>query len=154
MQHAFGESDKNIIPILRFSKQKSGYDLEEVDLELPRKRIVYTDVQNIDDLKIPEISQDGSHDKVKITISGVYDEFKAFKKTKKYRELVKTGTKVVFKPKKITKEEQEKTPEINETDFTKILNALVINEKNSFLYQTYQLIVNSKSICEEDILFM
>jgi hypothetical protein len=152
MQHAFGESDKNIIPILRFSKQKSGYDLEEVDLELPRKRIVYTDVQNIDDLKIPEISQDGSHDKVKITISGVYDEFKAFKKTKKYRELVKTGTKVVFKPKKITKEEQEKTPEINETDFTKILNALVINEKNSFLFQLSKILKFCFYLSDIDIL--
>jgi hypothetical protein len=83
----------------------------------------------------------------------VYDEFKAFKKTKKYRELVKTGTKVVFKPKKVTNEEKEKDPEVNETDFTKILNALVMNERNSFLYQAYELIVNSKTISEDDILF-
>ena len=152
MQHAFGESEKNVIPILRFSST-TGYELEEIDLALPRKRIVYTDVQNIDDVKIPEVLPDGTGDKVKITISGVYDEFKAFKKTKKYRELVKTGTKVVFKPKKVTNEEKEKDPEVNETDFTKILNALVMNERNSFLYQAYELIVNSKTISEEDILF-
>jgi len=152
MQHAFGESEKNVIPILRFNSA-TGYELEEVDLELPRKRIVYTDVQNIDDVKIPEVLPDGTGDKVKITISGVYDEFKAFKKTKKYRELVKTGTKVVFKPKKVTSEEKEKDPEVNETDFTKILNALVMNERNSFLYQAYELIVNSKTISEDDILF-
>jgi DNA repair exonuclease SbcCD nuclease subunit len=159
MQHAFGESEKNVIPVIRFnghgsSIQQRGYSLEEVDLELPRKRIIYTDVHSIEDLKIPEVSDDGSHDKVKITISGVYDEFKAFKKTKKYRELVKTGTKVVFKPKKITKEEQESSPEVNETDFSKILNALVLNEKNSFLYKTYELVVNSKTITDTDILFM
>lgn len=152
MQHAFGESEKNVIPILRFSSS-TGYELEEIDLALPRKRIVYTDVQNIDDVKIPEVLPDGTGDKVKITISGVYDEFKAFKKTKKYRELVKTGTKVVFKPKKVTNEEKEKDPEVNETDFTKILNALVMNERNSFLYQAYELIVNSKTISEDDILF-
>ena len=152
MQHAFGESEKNVIPILRFSST-TGYELEEIDLALPRKRIVYTDVQNIDDVKIPEVLPDGTGDKVKITISGVYDEFKAFKKTKKYRELVKTGTKVVFKPKKVTNEEKEKDPEVNETDFTKILNALVMNERNSFLYQAYELIVNSKTISEDDILF-
>ena len=149
MQHAFGESEKNIIPVFNFSKEIKGYDLEEVDLELPRKKIVYTDVQNIDELKLPE----NTDDKVKITISGVYEEFKAFKKTKKYRELIKTGTKVVFKPKKITKEEQEKSPEVNETDFIKILNALVMNEKNTSLYQAYELIVNNKKI-EEDILFI
>ena len=152
MQHAFGESEKNVIPVLRFGE--NGYELEEIDLALPRKRIVYTDVQNIDDVKIPEISADGTADKVKITISGVYDEFKAFKKTKKYRELVKTGTKVVFKPKKVTTEEKANDPEVNETDFCKILNALVLNEKNSFLYQAYELIVNSKTISEGDILFM
>jgi DNA repair exonuclease SbcCD nuclease subunit len=154
MQHAFGESEKNVIPVLRFNSGISGYELEEVDLALPRKRIVYTDVQNIDDVKIPEVLPDGTGDKVKITISGVYDEFKAFKKTKKYRELVKTGTKVVFKPKKVTKEEKEKEPEVNETDFTKILNALVMNEKNSFLYQAYELVVNSKTISADEVLFM
>lgn len=151
MQHAFGESEKNVIPILRFKGE--GYELEEIDLALPRKRIVYTDVQNIESIKIPEVLSDGTGDKVKITISGVYDEFKAFKKTKKYRELVKTGTKVVFKPKKVTNEEKEQDPEVNETDFTKILNVLVMNERNSFLYQAYELIVNSKTISEDDILF-
>lgn len=152
MQHAFGESEKNVIPVLRFRGE--GYELDEVDLALPRKRIVYTDVQSIDDIKIPEVLPDGTGDKVKITISGVYDEFKAFKKTKKYRELVKTGTKVVFKPKKVTSEEKEKEPEVNETDFSKILNALILNERNNFLYQAYELIVNSKTISEEDIMFM
>jgi DNA repair exonuclease SbcCD nuclease subunit len=154
MQHAFGESEKNVIPVLRFNSTTNGYELEEVDLALPRKRIVYTDVQSIDDVKIPEVMPDGTGDKVKITISGVYDEFKAFKKTKKYRELVKTGTKVVFKPKKVTEEEKEKEPEVNETDFTKILNALVMNEKNSFLYQAYELVVNSKTISADEVLFM
>lgn len=153
MQHAFGESEKNVIPILTFSDFKKNYNLDEIDLELPRKKIVYTDVENIDNFKLPETKEDGTQDKVKITISGVYDEFKAFKKTKKYKELIKTGTKVVFKPKKITKEEQQKSPEINETDFTKILAALVTNERNSFLYQAYELVVNSKTISEEDILF-
>jgi DNA repair exonuclease SbcCD nuclease subunit len=158
MQHAFGESEQNIIPILTFSRASGTsrprkYKLEEVDLELPRKRIVYTDVESMEDYKVPEAGDDGLQDKVKITISGVYDEFKAFKKTKKYRELIKTGTKVVFKPKKITKEEQEKSPEVNETDFAKILTALVTNERNPFLYQAYELIINSKTISEEDILF-
>jgi DNA repair exonuclease SbcCD nuclease subunit len=153
MQHAFGESEKNIIPILTFSKPGKKYKVEEIDLELPRKRIVYTDVESMEDYKLPEVGEDGTQDKVKITISGVYDEFKAFKKTKKYRELIKTGTKVVFKPKKITKEEQEKSPEVNETDFAKILTILVTNERNPFLYQAYELIINSKTISEEDILF-
>jgi hypothetical protein len=153
MQHAFGESEINIIPFLTFMKDEK-YKLEEIDLELPRKRIVYTDVEKIDEIKIPEVKEDGSSDKVKITISGVYDEFKAFKKTKKYREIIKSGTKVVFKPKKITNEEKDKNPEVDEIDFIKILNSLVMNQKNPFLYQAYELIVNNKKISQNDIIFM
>jgi DNA repair exonuclease SbcCD nuclease subunit len=160
MQHAFGESEKNIIPILSWknSKQKK-YDLEEVDLCLPRKKIVYSDVDSMEDYKIPENTQD----KIKITLSGNYEEFKAFKRTKKYKELIKSGTKVVFKPKKLKApegDEDKKDPdyilntESTENDFSKILNALVLREKNKYLYQVYELVINNKEISEEDFLIL
>jgi DNA repair exonuclease SbcCD nuclease subunit len=157
MQHAFGESDKNIIPILTWTKTGNPYSLEEVDLELPRKKIIYTDVQGMEDYEAPE-----TEDKIKITISGVYDEFKAFKKTKKYRELVKNGTKIVFKPKKIRKEDDgDETEEkkdmaepMEETDFNRILSSLISKEKSNFLYQVFELVVNNKTVEEEDILFL
>lgn len=152
MQNAFGESDKNIIPILTWTKSGKRYKLDEIDLELPRKKIIYTDVQSMDDYEPAE-----TEDKIKISISGVYDEFKAFKKTKKYRELVKKGTKIVFKPKKIKKEdEKETTPEmaVEETDFNRILSALVSKEKSPFLYQVFELVINNKTVEEEDILFL
>jgi DNA repair exonuclease SbcCD nuclease subunit len=152
MQHAFGESDNNIIPVLTWNKQGEKYNLREVDLGLPRKKIVYTDVTNIENYQLPQ-----TEDKIKITISGVYDEFKAFKKTNKYKELIKSGTKVVFKPKKIKKEE-EKNHEIQEEeedqkDFVKILTNLVCREKNSVLYKVFEQVVNNKIIDEDDIYF-
>lgn len=149
MQHAFGESEINIIPILTWNKRGS-YDLREVDLNLPRKKIIYSDIQTIEDYKIPQ-----TDDKIKISISGIYEEFKAFKKTKKYRELVSKGTKVVFKPKKIAKnnEEIKNQDEFKENDFNKILSNLVNKEKNTFLYQVFQLVINDKTE-EEDILFL
>lgn len=156
MQHAFGESDKNIIPILTWTKSGKPYKLEEVDLELPRKKIIYTDVQSMEDYQAPE-----TEDKIKITISGVYDEFKAFKKTKKYRELVKQGTKIVFKPKKIKKEEDDDGDEkkgigepMEETDFNRILSSLISKEKSNFLFQVFELVVHNKTVEEEDILFL
>jgi len=151
MQNAFGESDKNIIPIVTWAKNKA-YNLEEVDLELPRKKIIYTDVQSMEDYEQPD-----SEDKIKISISGVYDEFKAFKKTKKYRELVKKGTKIVFKPKKIKNDDEKETTEmsaVEETDFNRILSALISKEKSPFLYQVFELVVNNKTVEEEDILFL
>lgn len=149
MQNAFGESEENIIPILSWECHGDDYKLEEIDLELPRKRIVYTDVENIEELQLPE-----TEDKVRITISGVYDDFKAFKKTKKYRELIKKGTKVVFKPKKIQVDGSEEVVETEETDFSKILSVLVTTEKNPFLYELYELILNNKEISAEDVLFL
>jgi len=101
----------------------------------------------MEEYKLPD-----TEDKIKITISGVYDEFKAFKKTKKYRELMKTGTKVTFKPKKIKKGTSEENTPVDETDFHKILDALINTEKNPFLYQVYELIVHNKKTSEEDVI--
>jgi DNA repair exonuclease SbcCD nuclease subunit len=78
MQNAFGESEKNIIPYLNFTNGISKYGLEEIDLSLPRKYIVYFD--NID--KVEEYNEPSNDDKVKLSISGSLDEFKIFKKNK------------------------------------------------------------------------
>jgi len=148
-QHAFGDQEKNTIPIMTFKSGKQGYKLEEIDLDLPRKKIVYTDVESMEDYNPIE-----SQDKIKITLNGCIDDFKAFKKTKKYKEIIKTGTKIVFKPKKIKKENQEDNNPVDETSFVTILSALVNREKNSDLYQMYELIVNNKEVFSEDVLFV
>lgn len=153
MQHSFGETDKNIIPVLTWKRNGSPYSVKEVDLGMPKKKIVYTDVQSMEDYKSPE-----SADKIKISISGVYDEFKAFKKTKKYKELVKKGTKIVFKPKKIKQEKIDEEPDdvkpVHENDFNLILSSLVNKEKDPYLHQIFELIVNNRETNHEDILFL
>ena len=99
MQHAFGESEKNIIAFLTFTEGEDGYHREEIDLDLPRKRIVYKDVKDMDDYEVIE-----SRDKIKVTLSGSSEEFKSFKKTNKYKEIVDKGVKIVFKHKKTSLE--------------------------------------------------
>jgi len=149
MQHAFGESTKNIIAVLTFEDNEP-YKLEEIDLKLPRKRIVHASVEDMDEYTPEEETKD----KVKITISGVYDQFKAFKKTKKYKELVKKGTKVVFKPKKI-KSTDDAPPEVeNESDFKVILSSLINMTKDPFLFQVHEHVVNGKTISEDDVMFI
>ena len=148
MQHAFGESTKNIIAVVTF-EEGMPYDLDEVDLKLPRKRIIHStveDMENYEDLE--------TKDKIKITISGVYDQFKAFKKTKKYKTLIKRGTKVVFKPKKL-KTDTTVSPEMEqESDFRVILSSLVNQAKDPYLYQVHEHIVNGKTISEDDVIFL
>lgn len=150
MMHSFGESEKNIIPVIKLRSGKT-FKLEEVDLELPRKKIIYKDVENMDDYTLPE----NSKDKIKLTLSGNYEEFKAFKKTKKYREITKTGTKVVFKPKKIKKADLEEVKEngeekdtnisMDETSFIKILYDLVNKEENEHLKEIYESVISTET---------
>jgi DNA repair exonuclease SbcCD nuclease subunit len=141
MQHAFGESEENIIPILEWNRHGEKYILREENLGLPRKKIIYTDIEKIEDVK--EIK---TNDKVKMSITGNYDEFKAFKKTKKYKDLVQSGVKVVFKTKKT-----ENSIQTTETDFHKILHSLVLGEQNTTLYRLFEQVVNNKIINEDDI---
>lgn len=155
IQVAYGESEDNIIPILELGGSGK-YKLREVDLNLSKKKIVYKDISEADDFKVEDVKKD----QVKLSLSGSYDEFKAFKKSKKCKDIEKTGTKVVFKAKKIAiKEIQELRNKniselIQETDFGTILNSLVNNETNSFLVQAYELVVNNKEISEKDIVYL
>jgi len=158
MQHAFGESTKNIIPYLTFDNRE--YKREEVDLKLPRKKIVYMDVEDIDDYEAPD-----TDDKIKVTLSGNYGQFKALKKTKKYKKLLEKGIKVIFKPKKPKKkkmqinekgEEIEVVDEVQSsgTDFKTILGSIVTDQRDPYLTQAYELIINGKKMGLDDVIFL
>lgn len=151
MQHAFGESEKNIIAYLTF--QNKNYNRDEIDLQLPRKKIVYMDVEDVDNYEVPQ-----TEDTLKVTLSGNYDQFKALKKTKKYKNLLDKGVKVIFKPKKIKKEDENKiSSEKDQTvssDFKTILDSIINDQKDPYLFRAYELIVNGKEISLDDIMFL
>lgn len=151
MQHAFGESDKNVIPILSFSNDNKYPDINEINLKLPRKKIVYKDIVDIDDYDIVETS-----DTIKLSISGVYEQFKSFRKTKKYKDLVKKGVKIIFKPNRciIKKQNEEQKIDTDDTSFSNILSLLVNNNKDPYLFKMYELVINNKDISTNDIIFI
>lgn len=201
MQHAFGESKSNILALLHFSHGESTYEREEIDLKLPRKKIIYMDVEDIESYIIPTSSTSSSiveeeketqkgdeikeecgegdttetissdiklKDQLKLTISGNYEEFKALKKTQKYKNIIASGAKIVFKPKKISKttssagDEQEGVKEHTDTDtdiggkrdFNTILSDIVTKEGDQYLYQVFELVVNGKDIDPEEVLMI
>ena len=147
LQHAFGESSKNIIAYLTFDDNKD-YKLDEIDLQLPRKKIIYLDIEDIDKYNTPT-----TEDKIKITLTGNYEQFKAVKKTKKYKKLMNDGIKVVFKPKNIESKNDTKISE-STNDFSSILNQLVNNQKNTYLNESYELVINNKKINPSDIMYI
>jgi len=155
MQNAFGESSKNIIPYVVFSTENKDYALAELDLELPQKKIVYMDVENVDEYIQPE-----TQDKIKLTISGSYEQFKALKKTKKYKKLLEDGVKIVFKAKTMegmsellknvsennTIEEKMENLTISKkgkTDFIHILDNIIQKKNDPYLTKTYEFVVKN-----------
>ena len=150
IQVAFGETDRPIIPFVTF-KEDASYDLEEIDLQLPVKKIVYMDIGDIDSYEVPK----NTEDKIKITLNGEYNEFKTLKKTKKYKEIVEKGIKIVFKAKKNeVKLKNEKLQEILDEggDFTNIIKKIIDGEDNNqYLNELYDIVVNNKNINLDDI---
>lgn len=139
-QHSFGESNKNVIAYVTFEENESKYTLEEIDLKMPRKKIIYKDVEDLETYKVKK-----TEDQVKISVSGSVEEFKSFKKSKKYRELLESGAKVVFKPKRIELEEKKHEDESSDDmHFNKVLLDLVLKEKNKGLVEVYEEIMKNK----------
>ena len=154
MQHAFGESEKNIIAYISFYEDSS-YNIEEIDLVLPRKKIIYMDVEDI-----PNYTVKNTEDQVKLTVSGNYEQFKALKKSKEYKDIVEKGLKVVFKPKKLIKSDitsckgEIMNTEETSSNFGTILSNIVTEEKDPYLTQSYELVVNGKEIATDDVIFL
>lgn len=154
IQQAFGENDESTVTHITFTSVTE-HILRDISLNMPRKKIVYKDMEDIDTYEPPK-----SQDKIKVTLSGTCEQFKSFKKTKKYKDLTEGGVKVVFKPKKISIEKDisqnqgEKSITTIDADFTRILLEMVNNQKNPYLVQAFEHVVNNKEIDSSNILFL
>jgi len=142
LQHSFGENHKKIVALLSFDNDNDSksYTTDEIDLKLPCKKTVYLDVEDIDSYKIKE-----TKDKIKITVSGNYEQFKALKKTKKYKKIIKTGIKVVFKSKKLDETVQSEKLTVSDSinPFDLILKELIDKENDKYLTDIYKNICNN-----------
>lgn len=101
LQHAFGEKhDKTIASvILSKNEGKDEIKIEEITLNLPIRKIIYCDISEIK-TKLNKLEYDQITSgmlKIKISIRGDPEEYKAFIKTKLYREHEKKGIKFDFK---------------------------------------------------------
>lgn len=138
----YGDEQNNTIALLKFESEDKVYKLEEIELDLPKKKILYTTIEDIEKCKIND-----DKDKIKISISGEYEEFKIFKKSNKYKQLVNKGVKVVFKPKKIEMKLRNDSIQENinknngSNNFLKILQDIIDKEDNSYLKEVYESVV-------------
>jgi DNA repair exonuclease SbcCD nuclease subunit len=90
MQHAFGESGDKTVSIV--SVEEGGADIEYVELNIKTKKIVYTTIDDLNNIKT-----DNTDIEYKIVIQDDPDKIKAFKKTQKFKEISESVKKVQFK---------------------------------------------------------
>lgn len=133
LQHAYGESNDKTIAIIDTNTLK----IQEIDLKVMTKRIIYVDADNLKNLKI-DIKE---NENVKLVVTGDYDFFKEYKNTDFIKEKFKNIDKVVFKQKNIERK-QNKHESIN--DYMLLIEHMVKDEKNDELYSFYQSIIYNK----------
>ena len=154
LQQAFGENEESTISHISFTRSKD-HILREIGLNMPKKRIIYKNIDDMDSFEIPNTT-----DKIKVTINGTCEQFKSFKKTKKYRDLTEGGLKIIFKPKKIELSDigalcEKFSDNVTiEANFNRILSDLINEQRNPYLIQAFEYIVNDKEIDCSTILFI
>ena len=136
LQHAFGESEKNIVAVLTRTSYNE-FKITEVDLKLPRKKILRCDVEGVDKVieKIQKSKDSGDEHQIKVSVSGSVEEFKSLKTTPQYKKLIKDGVSVVFKPKQTSSSYVSNHSDYEE--FDGILRKLVIADSTK-MYKLYE----------------
>lgn len=142
-----GNLDKNEQVDSKFWKEY------EIDLHLPRKKIIHKDVNEIDDY-VPKFKE---HIKYSLKISGSQDDFNAFKKSLKHRELHELFEgRIVYDPKRadiaLKKEKHQSVlnrPFENKT-FIEYLREDIMNEGDKNLEIMFRNIVEGKTEKQEE----
>jgi DNA repair exonuclease SbcCD nuclease subunit len=159
MEVSFGETENNTISLIELQENRI-VKIEDIELNLSKKKIIYTTVDEVIKIDFDKF-RESSDDKIKVSVSGGLEDFKCFKKTKQYQELIANDIKVVFKPKRIeTKLKNETLDKIlndncNEGgNFKKILLSIVESKKNPFLVEMYELIINNRIVEATDVMYL
>jgi DNA repair exonuclease SbcCD nuclease subunit len=147
-QIAYGEGEDKTISLVIINEE---IEIKEINLELPTKKIVYMDVEDIE-TKIEKLNIK-KNEEIKLVISGDETYFKEYKKTEKLKKILelKGIKKIVFKKKdlKIEKSNEENKEEGDilvyhketKNDFLELLDFMIKEEKDDELYNLYKNIV-------------
>lgn len=135
MQHSFGESAnkshalisiiQNEDPTKHNVNNNDNVTITPIDLKLTKKIILYKNINELDDIQLPQNSI------IKLVIRAQADEIKQYKKTKQYKNLLSKVDKISFIPDNISMDEIENVKNsIQEYDIFHILSNLIQNENN------------------------
>lgn len=122
LQHAFGDSETRVLCDILLEDEEKYPIITDIPLKVPKKRIMKTDIKNL-----KEITKTlDSDNKIKIKLDVTNEEFKLFKETKEYKELIDKGVKIQLSKKK---EKLSDLSEIEDVNFTTILESIIDNDE-------------------------
>lgn len=121
--------------------------VDEIDLELPKKVIIRIDIEDVNDFVLPE----EPNTKYTLYLSGSYEAFKSFRKSSKYKSLIKEerlGKRIRYKmSRKERNAENERLTGLggDQMKFSDILRNSIADEGDALLTSFYQhLLVGDK----------
>ena len=151
MQEGYGDMTDKIVALITLNNDKIP-NIEEIDLNIKRKKIIYTTVDEIDTIH-SKLEKNENID-YKIVVKGSDAELKALKNSSKYKDALEIGNvkKIAFKT--TWKEEESKETVTLEDDFVECLQALVLREDDPYLSSLYEhLMYGSEDKSDKDVFF-
>jgi DNA repair exonuclease SbcCD nuclease subunit len=155
LQHGFGETGDKSLSLVKIPYESDGKNnilVEEIYLEIKKKKIIYADVSDLDEIK-EKLNEDIEY---KIVLSGNENDFKALKNSSLYKDTLKLDNikDIKFKT-KIKKDENQEDNKVIQDDFVECLNTLIERESNPYLTSLYEHVIYGKEdISDKDIFFM
>ncbi len=149
MQHSFTDSaDKTILVINDLN------DYEYIDLELPKRKILYYDIEDISEFDESKLEPNTTY---KLYINGNKEEFKTFEKTTRYKEIKKIID-IKFKHKRseieLIKNNNLENLKGPQKSFEVILQELIEKENNPLLENLFYKIVYNQNKNLDDIIIL
>jgi len=99
LQHSFGDQEQRVLCMVKWEDGKDDgkeVEIEDVPINVPRKHIFKVTPQDIskDTKKILKMLKETPDIKIKLKFEASTEEFKLFKETKEYREMIEKGVKI------------------------------------------------------------
>jgi hypothetical protein len=135
LQHAFGDSDIRVVCSVEIGEDIKD-DIKDITitdhhLNVPKKHIIKSSIKDIEKIneKMSKIEKNNKNNKIKVKIEGTQEEFKLFKETKEYKDMISNGVKIQLQKQKSDILEISKDKE-SVGDFRDILEKMINNDEH------------------------
>lgn len=154
LQHSYGEGGDKSLALIEID-DKHNIKVEEVYLEIKKKKIIYADVTELEEV-VNKMKDDTEY---KIVLSGNESDFKAIKQSNLFSDTLdlENVKAIQFKSKwnkqALTDEKMNNTTGAGD-DFLRCLELLVGQENDPYLTSLYEhILIGKEDISDKDVLF-